>query len=133
MPNVPEEIVKKLTIIWMTLTSSIFIYGAVGYVVLQKNTVAEPLSQTTLIALITVATTAAIISFVVMPKAMKPKSPKNLLSYCILQWALIEGIAVLGLVLYFLGSTLSTFLVFLLFFRNTGRGLSAPLEWINNL
>ena len=113
MNKIDEGQKKTLTILWMALTGSIFIYGLVGYISQQNVTHETPIDQTTLIVLGIAAAMVVGAVFFVIPKAIKPKTKAHLFSFCIIQWALIEAIAVLGLLSYFLGGPLSIFLTFL--------------------
>ena len=110
MSEIKEKTGKALTFLWMFLTSSIFVYGLVGYVVSQSNQETERLSDTTLNTLIVITIMIAVIALIIVPKIIKPKEDSHLFGYCLIQWALIESIAIFGLMSYYLGGPFSVFI-----------------------
>ena len=94
-------------IVWFALTMSQLIYGVVGMIVSPEGT---EITDMLLIILALVGVFNAVLAFVLVPMFFKVTSQENVLSIFILQWALIESIAIFGL----MGKILAGSMMFLI-------------------
>ena len=94
-------------IVWFALTTSQLIYGVVGMIVSPEVT---EITDMLIIVLALVGVFNAVLAFVLVPMFFKVTSQENVLPLFILQWALIESIAIFGL----MGKILAGSMMFLI-------------------
>ena len=95
MSNPPNTSLQVPKIIWFALTISQVVYGVVGMSISPDSSEGNDILA---IGLLVMGLSNAVLSFVVVPKFFKVTSRENALSLFIVQWALIESIAIFGLV-----------------------------------
>ena len=119
-------------IVWFALTMSQLIYGVVGAMI--SPDVPE-VTDMLLIILSAVGAFNAVLAFVLVPMFFKVTSQENVLSLFILQWALIESIAIFGLVgkilagsMMFLVGMLALSIIFMLLLFPSEKRLNEMLQ-----
>ena len=132
MSNTSNSSIQPTTIIWFGLTMSQFIYGVVGMTISPEI---EEGNDILIVIFLVIGLFNAVLAFLLAPKFFKVTSKENAFSLCILQWALIESIAVFGLVgkilagsVPFMAGMLTMSIIFMLLLFPSEKRLNAMIQ-----
>ena len=132
MSNTPNPSIQPTKIIWFALTMSQFIYGVVG---MNISPEVEEGNDIFLIVFLVIGLLQAVGAFLLVPKLFKVTSKENAFTLCIVQWALIESIAVFALVgkilagsVTFMAGMLAMSIIFMLLLFPSDKRLEAMVQ-----
>jgi hypothetical protein len=100
----PNSLPSQTKIIWAALTLSQLLYLVVGIIAVSPSESKVP-DDIILIALLVAGLSAIAVACLVIPMIVKVQSLEEVLTPFIIQWALVESMAVIGLVGRFLGAS----------------------------
>ena len=92
---------KTLKIIWAGLTFSVFIYGFVAPIARQPDANME--DPTLVLALMVISASNAAVALLGVPAFIKLKEPQTIFTRFIVQWALLDSVAIMGFIAFVLG------------------------------
>ena len=126
MSSTSNSLPPQTKIIWAALTFSQLIYAVVGGFVLSPQEGSGP-DETLLYGLLGVALSTIAAAVLVIPNVVKVKSFDAVVTPFIVQWALVESVALYGLVGKVLGAS-NTYLFGLTFLAMTFMVILYPSE-----
>jgi hypothetical protein len=100
----------RLWIIWANLMLALAVYAAIGYFIAPGRAAGERVLGTLVPALAVVAVFEVLAMFVIGPLLAKRAGGA---AFAIVRWAVAESVAIFGLVLRFLGASVSTMAIFI--------------------
>jgi F0F1-type ATP synthase membrane subunit c/vacuolar-type H+-ATPase subunit K len=112
MDKHPEE--RPLSIIWAAFLSSVVLYGVVGWILGQGDRAPINLEILNWVQIfLGLSSLPILLTVFLLRQLMAAVTRGSYRNYCIVRWALLETIAVFGLVQFLLGGHFEVLLIFL--------------------